>query len=180
MDKSYRAAELTGKYSGILEKDLPIECGDGWLDIIDCLCSEITRYCKASRTLAAQAIKYNRALTRAFSNDYAGLRHYYKKIANGFNDWAELQVLDTVQTINEQSFRELPRHPDKVKVLQIKEKFGRLRFYITGGDDYVVGLIQMAEASSGLVCEICSNSAKTKNKGTWLLTRCFDCTNVSY
>ena len=30
------------------------------------------------------------------------------------------------------------------EVLQIKEKFGILRFYTTGGDDYIDGLITMA------------------------------------
>jgi len=33
----------------------------------------------------------------------------------------------------------------EVKIVQIKTKFGGLRFYIDGGDDYVTGMIQFAE-----------------------------------
>lgn len=33
-------------------------------------------------------------------------------------------------------------------VVQVKEKFGGLRFYVMGGDDYIFGLIAMAESYS--------------------------------
>ena len=35
-----------------------------------------------------------------------------------------------------------------VEVDQVKEKFGQLRFYVTGDDDYVRGLVRMAESIS--------------------------------
>jgi hypothetical protein len=41
-----------------------------------------------------------------------------------------------------------------VKAVQVKEKFGTLRFYIEGGDEEVFGMIKMAEAMSRNVCEI--------------------------
>lgn len=42
-----------------------------------------------------------------------------------------------------------------VIAVQVKEKFGTLRFYIRGGDEYVRGLIGMATALSARVCEKC-------------------------
>jgi len=38
--------------------------------------------------------------------------------------------------------------------VQVKEKFGTLRFYIDGGDEEVYGMIKMAECMSRNVCEI--------------------------
>lgn len=62
-----------------------------------------------------------------------------------------------------------------VSVRQVKEKFGGLRFYIDGGDDFVHGLIDFAEQFSFLVCEQCGQKATlTKNDG-WLMTTCETC-----
>lgn len=58
-----------------------------------------------------------------------------------------------------------------VKFDQVKEKFGGLRVYFSGGDDYVEGLVSMAEALSYYVCEICGNKGEA-NKGGWISVRC--------
>jgi len=69
-------------------------CGDGWFQIIDCLCGEISHY-----------------------------------------------------TAN-------PKVPP-VSAVQVKEKFGTLRFRYRGGDAFVEGLVRMAEGVSEHVCELC-------------------------
>lgn len=61
-----------------------------------------------------------------------------------------------------------------VKFDQIKEKFGTLRVYFSGGDDYVEGLISMAEAISGKICETCGNKGEP-SKGGWIMTLCDSC-----
>ena len=44
------------------------------------------------------------------------------------------------------------------KIAQIKQKFGGMRFYICGGnDDYIRGMIRMAESMSFNICEKCGN-----------------------
>jgi len=58
-----------------------------------------------------------------------------------------------------------------VKFDQIKEKYGTLRVYFSGGDDYVEGLVSMAEAISGKICEVCGNRGEP-NKGGWITTLC--------
>ena len=55
---------------------------------------------------------------------------------------------------------ENPEVPQAVAV-QTKEKFGTLRFYIRGGDDYIRDLIEHAEAESGRTCEVCGKPGKT-------------------
>ena len=47
---------------------------------------------------------------------------------------------------------------------QIKEKFSLLRGYCYGADDYVRGVIDMAENMSGCVCEYSGNKGKLRNK----------------
>lgn len=54
---------------------------------------------------------------------------------------------------------------------QIKEKFGGLRIYFSGGDDYIRGLVNMAEAISYNTCEICGNKGQA-NKNGWITVLC--------
>ena len=58
-----------------------------------------------------------------------------------------------------------------VQVTQAKEKFGELVVLYRGGDRYAGGLIDMAEAMSAHVCELCG-SAGALQKGPPLRTRC--------
>ena len=62
----------------------------------------------------------------------------------------------------------------EVKVAQVKEKFGGLRFYIYGGDNYVRGMIRFAESMSFVTCEFCGKAGKLGGKG-WYRTLCESC-----
>ena len=66
-----------------------------------------------------------------------------------------------------------------VKFDQIKEKFGGLVIYFSGGDDYVEGVVGMAAEYSYKVCEVCGNSGKP-NKNGWITTLCDSCRNKTY
>jgi hypothetical protein len=57
---------------------------------------------------------------------------------------------------------------------QIKEKFGGLRAYYSGGNDYIRGLVTMAETMSYKICEVCGNKGKP-NKSGWISTLCDVC-----
>jgi hypothetical protein len=59
----------------------------------------------------------------------------------------------------------------QVKVEQIKEKFGGLRFYYQGGDDEISGMVRMAEAWADVACEECGAAGKRRNGG-WIRTLC--------
>lgn len=60
---------------------------------------------------------------------------------------------------------------EQVVVEQIKEKFGGLRFYYQGGDDYIRGLVTMAEAWADSSCEECGKPG-TRRSGGWIRTLC--------
>ena len=59
----------------------------------------------------------------------------------------------------------------QVTLNQVKEKFGTLRFYYSGGDDYIDGLVTMAESMSGVTCEECGLPG-TQTQGGWIKTAC--------
>ena len=54
---------------------------------------------------------------------------------------------------------------------QVKEKYGGLRFYYRGGDDYIHGAASMAEYLSEVTCEKCGAPGKTRDGG-WIRTLC--------
>ena len=63
---------------------------------------------------------------------------------------------------------------EPVVATQVKEKFGTLRFYVNGGDDYTDGAIELAEMLSSVTCDKCgspSSSGPTPKNG-WISTRC--------
>lgn len=47
---------------------------------------------------------------------------------------------------------------------QIKEKFGLLTMYCDNTDNYIVGVISMAELMSGCICEYSGNKGKLRNR----------------
>lgn len=59
----------------------------------------------------------------------------------------------------------------QVKAVQVKEKFGTLRFYYEGGDDHISGMVRMAEAMSAVTCEECGAPGEQRSGG-WIRTLC--------
>ena len=59
----------------------------------------------------------------------------------------------------------------QVVVAQIKEKFGGLRFYYDGGDEYISGMVRMAETWAGNTCEECGVPGELR-MGGWIRTLC--------
>ena len=60
---------------------------------------------------------------------------------------------------------------EQVVVVQVKEKFGGLRFYYNGGDDIVDGMVRMAESWAAHSCEECGAPGKRVGDG-WIRTLC--------
>ena len=62
---------------------------------------------------------------------------------------------------------------DPVEVTQVKEKWGSLRFYYDGGDDYIEGLVSMAEGLSMVSCIGCGTPVdKTARSWNKICTSC--------
>ena len=59
----------------------------------------------------------------------------------------------------------------QVVAVQIKEKFGTLRFYTNGGNEQIYGMIRMAESMSAVTCEECG-APGTRRGRAWIYTAC--------
>jgi len=64
---------------------------------------------------------------------------------------------------------------EQVEATQVKEKFGRLSFYIYGGDETIRGMIWLAESMSYNICEICGSTEDITQSSGWVYTRCSKC-----
>jgi hypothetical protein len=71
-------------------------------------------------------------------------------------------------------FRAVPESIPQVTLDQVKEKFGTLRFYYSGGDDIIDGMVRMAESMTGVTCEECGNLGERRGGG-WVHTYCEPC-----
>ena len=60
---------------------------------------------------------------------------------------------------------------EQVVVEQVKEKFGSLRFYYSGGDDFIHGAVWLAESMTSHLCEECGGLGKQR-EGGWIRTLC--------
>jgi hypothetical protein len=73
----------------------------------------------------------------------------------------------------EHSFPKKERIP--FEIVQIKEKFGGLRFYYNGGDERICGMVGLAESLSYQICEKCGSHKNVKQTQGWITTLCEDC-----
>lgn len=70
-----------------------------------------------------------------------------------------------------QTGQEPPEEIPQVVATQVKEKYGTLRFYYDGGDEFIHGATYMAEAMSAKTCEVCGNPGHVRGGG-WVRTLC--------
>lgn len=65
----------------------------------------------------------------------------------------------------------IPEPCEQVVIQQIKEKFGTLRFYYQGGDEYITGAVSLAESLTSHLCEECGGLGKVRHGG-WVRVLC--------
>ncbi len=97
---------------------------------------------------------------------------------------------DLIDELCEKIYEYYEEHPDagiitygvndysKFEVVQVKEKYAGLRFYINFGSEYIHDLITEYENKSYTICENCGKIGKERKRGGWYFTRCDDCWKV--
>ena len=63
----------------------------------------------------------------------------------------------------------------QTEAVQVKEKFGSLRFYVNGADEYIHGMISLAEDMSYSTCESCGCTTDILHTSGWIKTLCKTC-----
>ena len=125
-----------------------LECGDGWYNIIDVLCGLLT-------------------------SDYRQAESRYESIKDKVDQpqWGGSKKIITQEKIDEAKAK-LDEETLKVPVaVQVKEKFGGLRFYVQAATDKHYSYISFAESMSYCTCEECGAPGKTYTDG-WHMTLC--------
>jgi hypothetical protein len=135
------------KYPLIFSQRCEMSIGDGWFDIIDMLCANIQSRIDNVERQRGYTIEWN------------------ENVNDPNFEWVAYVKREE---------REVPEIIDQVVVTQIKEKFGTLRFYYSGGDDYIRGLESMAASMTSRVCEECGSPGTTRSteKQRWVRVLC--------
>lgn len=68
-----------------------------------------------------------------------------------------------------------PEMVDTFEVVQVKEKFGTLRFYVSSGNEEIYNIIDEYEHKSATICEMCGNIGHLNSRHGWYSTLCDDC-----
>lgn len=141
------------------------DIGDGWFNIIDCLCASIQNYIdfqakERKFQLERQEIKdkgYPAVVKMLQGTKVMALHPDYEN--------AKKIMIDDIV---------IPEEVNQVVAVQVKEKLGTLRFYYEGGNDIIDGMVTLAESMSGFTCEECAAPAETHGQG-WFTTICVPC-----
>jgi len=150
------------------------ECGDGWYNILNQLMGNIQHHIDWKEKQHNWAVKYNE-MAQAGKSGNADL--FADLVAKEYADKPTISadyIRERCEDMIKNPLRDVPELIPQVTLDQVKEKFGTLRFYYTGGDEYISGMVTMAEAMSGCTCEECSAPAETHGPG-WIRTICKPC-----
>ena len=137
------------KYPRIFSQPCEMSIGDGWFDIINTLCANIQSHIDNASRNCEYVIRWN------------------EEVNNPDYDWADRSFIKREE-------RKVPELVEQVVATQVKEKFGTLRFYYHGGDDYIRGLEVMAESMSAIICEECGSPGERRStqKKRWMRVLC--------
>jgi hypothetical protein len=144
------------------------DCGDGWFNILDQLMGSIQHHIDWREKQRVGAIKYNDVAAQAKAGNFDLFEEDMKALPN--DEYKEKRLAEIVAG----DFRTVPESIPQVTLDQVKEKFGTLRFYYTGGDDYISGMVSLAESLTGVTCEECGNVGERRGGG-WVHTYCEPC-----
>jgi len=91
--------------------------------------------------------------------------------------WLLDQLCDSIQSYidTNNNYRDKDKQIPQVVATQVKEKWGTLNFYYTGGDDMIDGMISLAENMSSYICEICGTTENVGITIGWLTNVCKKC-----
>jgi len=140
------------------------ECGDGWYNILDQLMANIQHRIDWKEKQRNSTIKYNEMATQAKAGNFELFETYHPSLSQEYKDRRMGEIVAD-------DLRELPETIPQVTLDQVKEKFGTLRFYYSGGDDSIDGMVRMAESMSAVTCEECGVPGRIRHGG-WISTLC--------
>ena len=163
--KIFRQKDLTMKETAMC---WGISCGDGWYNIIDTLCS----YLQSVVDKPHEEIEmYQRWIEQEKERNEPR-----KETNSGHIPSSEERIAKYKEHIEDWKEKIIPQ----LEAVQVKEKYGGLRFYLSGYpvqpeiDAKVTAYINFAESMSYVTCEACGKPG-TQRGGHWIFTLCEEC-----
>jgi len=153
--------ELLNQKEMVLPIQFGFECGNGWYMLLDELMGEIQNH----------LMNENRNRDNEFKYKWMANLSYRLRIRTS----AKQKML---RAIGDWIYKKAPkgRRPHVfVHINQIKEKFGGLRYYYSGGDDTIYGMVSLAESLSYKICETCGSTKDIGQTSGWITTLCKEC-----
>lgn len=140
------------------------EHGDGWYNILDALCGNIQNHIDWSIKNNQFDIDYNKMIADMQAGNFDEFDKKSSAWAPEYRERMREEYLNATPRV--------VREPvSQVVLQQVKEKFGTLRFYYSGGDEQIYGMVRMAESMSAVTCEECGNPGRSR-RGGWIRTLC--------
>lgn len=125
-----------------------IECGDGWFLHLDRMFESIQSMIDFSES------------------NYENLQRHYNKLP-----WYK-KLMSLYKRSRYHYFRNNQTPIPQVTALQIKEKFGTLRFYYTGGDERLTPIVDFYESYTQYICEDCGSTVDVGSTSGWIRNVC--------
>lgn len=157
-----KMAEKFPRYFGEGKRYGGFAIGEGWYPIIESLVSQIHSYTKHMRSMRARDLLRVRAKRKGLG----ALIVFHKGKSKVLSDWG----IERAQKDFDEEIKVTPRL-NYINIVQIKEKFGGLRFYYDGGDAEISGMVSMAETWASHSCETCGDRGEQRSGG-WIRTLC--------
>ena len=153
MNKHYERY-LREKYKPLYERlSWGFAIGDGWFNIINTLSARL-----CSDWLHAK-YEYDEIASRIGQPEFEGQK------VDTWNPIITQNMVDRRFAKMNEAYETIPR------AIQVKEKFGGLRFYMNGGTESHNAFVSFAESMSDRTCEVCGERGKRRGGG-WIRTLC--------
>ena len=88
-------------------------------------------------------------------------------------------VLTDLCGVIEPILEAMPADETRPSAMQVKEKFGGLRFYMYGSVPEIDAAIEAAEARAIQTCEVCGAAGVLESEHGWITTKCSPCREAS-
>lgn len=160
-DMGVEMAKLLNQKAIVLPIQFGFECGNGWYMLLDQLMGEIENHLQ----------NVNRNNKNKFKYQWMWNLQRWLRVRTSAKQ-------TRLRSLGDWIYEKAPRKnmPEvTVQIDQIKEKFGGLRFYYSGGDDDIDGMVSLAESLSYHICETCGSTLNIGYTKGWIATMCQSC-----
>lgn len=173
IDHNVEQAVFQAKYPRMVSDTFYLETGPGWTRIIDQLTAEIYSTVSNRRQQRANVLRYNRALARGLAGDSRGLEYYFTRIYyNRVRPVTAMIERKVVESLLDAEYQPVPEVYEYPQLVQVKEKFGDLRYYADYVHDDLTPLINLAERMCRYTCEHCGTPGHKRENIGWLRVLC--------